>query len=131
VNYVGKPTRVCKLVSAVVKCFLNPLQRTKTYPTKIFLGPIFRTFFPEKGKISGKIPRKIFPLKNVGKKWNFPQKKFQKIVFPRNSTEFSTESDFPWKKMYEKSAPGANPKCVSNHASFVKIYIATNSLASF
>jgi hypothetical protein len=25
------------------------------------LGPIFRTFFP--GKISGKIPRKIFPQK--------------------------------------------------------------------
>jgi hypothetical protein len=34
------------------------------------------------------------------------EKKFRKIVFPRNSTEFTAESDFPWKKMYEKSAPG-------------------------
>jgi hypothetical protein len=41
----------------------------------------------------------------LGKTWNFPQKKFQKIVFPRNSAEFSAESDFPWKKMHEKSAP--------------------------
>jgi hypothetical protein len=38
-------------------------------------------------------------------KWNFPRKMFQKLVFPRNSAEFSAESDFPWKKMYEKSAP--------------------------
>jgi hypothetical protein len=68
------------------------------------LGPIFRTFFP--GKISGKIPRKKFTPKNVGKKWNFPWKKFQKIVFPRNSTEFSAESDFSAEKMYEKLATG-------------------------
>jgi hypothetical protein len=47
-----------------------------------------------------------FPPKDVGKKWNFPRKKFRKIVFPRISAEFSSESDFPWKKMYEKSAPG-------------------------
>jgi hypothetical protein len=65
------------------------------------MGPIFVHFFLR--KISGKIPRKIF-TQNVGKKWNFPRKKFWKIVFPRNSAE----SDFPWKKMYEKSAPGAN-----------------------
>jgi hypothetical protein len=38
----------------------------------------------------------------LGKKWNFPWKKFRKIVFPRNSAEFSAESDFPWKKVYEK-----------------------------
>jgi hypothetical protein len=44
------------------------------------LGPIFRTFFP--GKISGKIPRKIFP-KKCWEKWNFPRKKFRNIVFPR------------------------------------------------
>jgi hypothetical protein len=47
---------------------------------------------------------------------NFPQKcwekiefsaeKVLKIVFPRNSAEFSAESDFPRKKMYEKLAPG-------------------------
>jgi hypothetical protein len=47
-----------------------------------------------------------FSPNNVGKKRNFPQKKFKKIVFPRNSTEFSAESDFPRKKMYQKLAPG-------------------------
>jgi hypothetical protein len=38
------------------------------------------------------------PPKNVGKNWNFPQKKFRKIVFPGNSEENSAESDFLRKK---------------------------------
>jgi hypothetical protein len=72
------------------------------------LGPIFRTFFS--GENFGENSTENFPPKNVGKKkWNFPRKKFRKIIFPRNSTEFSAESDFPRKKMYKKSAPGANP----------------------
>jgi hypothetical protein len=63
---------------------------------KIIRGRFFVHFFPGK----------MFPPKNVGKKWNFPRKKFWKIVFPRNSLEFSAESNFPQRKMYEKSAPG-------------------------
>jgi hypothetical protein len=35
---------------------------------------------------------------------NFPWKKFIKIIFPRNSGEFSSKNNFPWKKMYEKLA---------------------------
>jgi hypothetical protein len=55
------------------------------------------------GKILGKILRKFSP-KNVGENWNFPRKKFQKIVSPRNSEENYAENHFPQKKMYEKSA---------------------------
>jgi hypothetical protein len=51
---------------------------------------------------SGENSAENFPPKNVGKNWNFPRKKFLKIVFPRNSAE----NHFPRKKMYEKSAPG-------------------------
>jgi hypothetical protein len=61
-------------------------------------GRIFVHFF--RGKFRGK-----FSPKNVGRKLNFPRKKFRKIIFPRNSAEFSAESDFPQKKMYKKSAP--------------------------
>jgi hypothetical protein len=35
----------------------------------------------------------------------FHGKSFEKPFFPRNSAEFSAESDFPRKKLYEKSAP--------------------------
>jgi hypothetical protein len=55
-------------------------------------GRFFVHFF--QGKFRGK-----FSPKNVGKKWNFPQKKLRKIVFPRNSAELSAESDFPWKNV--------------------------------
>jgi hypothetical protein len=48
------------------------------------LGPIFRTFFP--GKISGKSPRKISPLQNVGKKLNFSA---EKVLKNRFSKKFS------------------------------------------
>jgi hypothetical protein len=34
----------------------------------------------------------------------FSAEKVLKIVFPKNSTEFSAESDFTRKKMYEKLA---------------------------
>jgi hypothetical protein len=66
-----------------------------------------------------------FSPKNVGKKWNFPRKKFRKIVLPTNSTEFSAE------KMYKKLAAGPNPTSAIYKASVVKIYNATNSLARF
>jgi hypothetical protein len=59
--------------------------------------PIFRTFFP--GKIPRKISRKIFPQK-YWEKIEFSAEKVLKIVNQRNSAE----SDFPRKKMYEKSA---------------------------
>jgi hypothetical protein len=45
--------------------------------------------------------------------------------------EFSAESDFPRKKMFEKSAPGANPTITSYNASVAKIYNATNSITRF
>jgi hypothetical protein len=64
----------------------------------LFLVHFFR------GKFQGKFLGKFSP-KNVEEKWNFPQKKFQKVVFPRNSKENSAESDFPQEKMYKKSAP--------------------------
>jgi hypothetical protein len=41
----------------------------------VILGPIFRTFFP--GKISGKIPRKIFPPQMLGKNGIFRGKSFE------------------------------------------------------
>jgi hypothetical protein len=41
----------------------------------------------------------------LGKNGIFSGKNFEKSFFPRNSTEFSAESDFPWKKMYKKLAP--------------------------
>jgi hypothetical protein len=64
-------------------------------------GLIFCTFF------TGKITRKIFPEKMLGKNGIFRRKRFEKLFFfPRNSTEFSAESDFPLKKMYEKLATG-------------------------
>jgi hypothetical protein len=50
------------------------------------------------GENFGENSAEIFPLKNVGENWNFPQKKFQKIVSPRNSKENSAEI------MYKKSA---------------------------
>jgi hypothetical protein len=71
----------------------DPLFRIGSFIT--FPGADFSYIFP--GKNSGKIPRKILPPKMFGK-WNFLQKKFQKIIFPKNSAEFSAESDFPWKK---------------------------------
>jgi hypothetical protein len=61
------------------------------------LGPIFRTLFP--GEILGNIPRKIFPQKMLGK-MEFSAEKVLK------NRLFSAESDFPRKKMFEKSAPG-------------------------
>jgi hypothetical protein len=42
----------------------------------------------------------------LGKNGIFRGKSFEKSFFPRNSAEFSTESDFPRKKMYEKSRFG-------------------------
>jgi hypothetical protein len=42
--------------------------------------------------------------------------------------EFSAENHFPWKKMYEKLAPGATPTITSYNASAVKIYSATERL---
>jgi hypothetical protein len=42
-------------------------------------GPIFRTFFA--GKIPGKIPRKIFPPKMLGKNGIFRGKRFEKSFF--------------------------------------------------
>jgi hypothetical protein len=72
------------------------------------LGPIFQTFFP--GKIPGKIPRKIPPpqKKTLLEKIRIfcGRKMFRKIIFPTNSTEFSTENHFPRKKMYKKLAAG-------------------------
>jgi hypothetical protein len=58
------------------------------------LGRFFVHFFC--GKFRGK-----FSPKNVGKKLIFRRKSFE-----RNSAEFSAESDFLRKKMYEKLAPG-------------------------
>jgi hypothetical protein len=43
------------------------------------------------------------------------------------SAEFSPK--FSLEKMYEKSAPGANPTIASYNASVVKIYSAVNSMA--
>jgi hypothetical protein len=40
-----------------------------------------------------------FPPKNVGENWNFPRKKLQKIVFPKNSVENSVEITFRGKKL--------------------------------
>jgi hypothetical protein len=51
-----------------------------------------------------------FSPKNVGKKWNFPRKKFRKIVFQRNSTEFSAESDFLRNFFLRKVGPWAQWK---------------------
>jgi hypothetical protein len=62
---------------------------------KITWGRFFVHLFP--GKFRGKFRGKFSP-KNVGKKLNFPRKKFWKIVFSTNSAELSAESDFPCKK---------------------------------
>jgi hypothetical protein len=56
-------------------------------------GRFFVHFYP------GKIPRKIFPQKML-EKMEFSAEKVLK-----NHVEFSMESDFLRKKMYEKSAP--------------------------
>jgi hypothetical protein len=65
-------------------------------------GGFFVHFF--RGKFQGKFRGKFSP-QNVGKQWNFPRKKFQEIIFPRNSTEFSAERDFPQKKNVRKIGP--------------------------
>jgi hypothetical protein len=70
-------------------------------------GPIFRTFFT--GKISGKIPRKIFPPKMLGKNGMYRGKSFEKSVFKIFQ---EIQRNFPRKvifaeKMYEKLAPGS------------------------
>jgi hypothetical protein len=57
----------------------------------------------EQGRFFVHFFRGKFSPKNVGKKCNFPRKKFRKIIFSRNSAEFSVENHFPRKKMYEKS----------------------------
>jgi hypothetical protein len=64
-------------------------------------GQFFVHFFL--GKISGKIPRKIFPQKCWGK-MEFSMEKVLKNRFS-NSAEFSAESDFPWKKNVRKIGP--------------------------
>jgi hypothetical protein len=46
-----------------------------------------------------------FPPKMLGK-FEFSAEKVLKIIFPRNSVEFSAESYFPRKKMNEKLVPG-------------------------
>jgi hypothetical protein len=51
------------------------------------------------GENSGDNSAQNFPPKNVGKSWNFPRKKFQKILFSTNSTEFSAETHFLRKKI--------------------------------
>jgi hypothetical protein len=71
-------------------------------------GPIFRTFFP--GKISGKIPRKIFPQKMLGKNVIFRGKSFEKSFFKEIPRNFPRKGIFRGKgfsaeKMYEKSPP--------------------------
>jgi hypothetical protein len=48
--------------------------------------------------VRGKFCRKFSPKKCWEKMEFSAEKKFRKIVFPRNSTEFTAESDFPWKK---------------------------------
>jgi hypothetical protein len=47
------------------------------------------------------------------KNGNFRGKSFEKLFFPRNSAE----SDFPLKKMYEKSAPASS--CVAPRISVI------------
>jgi hypothetical protein len=66
------------------------------------LGPIFQTFFP--GKISGENSAETFPLKNAGENWNFPLKKFQKIISPRNSEENSAEKNYENRPLVRKGA---------------------------
>jgi hypothetical protein len=56
-------------------------------------------------KLPGENSAKNYPPKNVEKNGIFCGKCFEKFVFPTNSTEFSAESEFPRKKMYEKMAP--------------------------
>jgi hypothetical protein len=66
--------------------FLEKKKESRVRPGAYF-GTLFR------GKFRGKLSPK-----NVGENWNFPQKKFRKIVFPGNSEENSAESDFLRKK---------------------------------
>jgi hypothetical protein len=63
------------------------------------LGPIFRTFFP--GKISGKIPRKIFPQKMLGKIIIFRGKSFEKSFFQKIPRNFPRKITFHGKKCTE------------------------------
>jgi hypothetical protein len=59
-------------------------------PTALeFMGPIFRTFFP------GKIPRKIFPQKMLGKIGIFRKKSFKKLC----TLEGIRTDDLPFLKL--------------------------------
>jgi hypothetical protein len=62
-------------------------------------GSIFRTFYS--GENFGENSAENFPQKMLGKNGIFRGKSFEKSFFQ----EISAESDFPRKKMYEKSAP--------------------------
>jgi hypothetical protein len=57
------------------------------------------------GENLGENSAENFSPKMLGKKWNVPQKKFRKIVFPRNSAEFSAESDYSVEKNARKIGP--------------------------
>jgi hypothetical protein len=66
------------------------------------LGPIFRTFFP--GKFWGKFREKFSP-KNVGKKWNFLQKKLRKIIFYKKFHGIFRGKGFSAEKNVRKIGP--------------------------
>jgi hypothetical protein len=83
---IGEPASLSETTGALhafniplVSVAPDPVDQVPRPRSKPLPGPIFRTFFP--GKISGKIPRKIFPLKC----WE--KIEFWKIIFPRNSAE--------------------------------------------
>jgi hypothetical protein len=63
----------------------------------------FPTFFP------GKIPLKIFSKKMLRKIALFRGKSVEKSFFQQIPRNFPRKITFRGKKMYEKSAPGANP----------------------
>jgi hypothetical protein len=77
----------------------------------VFLGPIFRTFFP--GKIPRKIPRKIFPPKMLGKIAIFRGKSFEKSFFQQIPRNFPRKITFRGKictKNWPLVKQGVGPK---------------------
>jgi hypothetical protein len=64
--------------------------------------PIFRIFFSREN--FGENSEEIYSPKNLGENWNFPQKKFQKIISTRNFEENSAENPFP-RKNVQKMGP--------------------------
>jgi hypothetical protein len=99
-------------------------QRWKTGNT---WGRFFVHFFGGKFRENS---AEIFPLKNVGENWNYLRKSFEKL-FPQ---EIPRKIPFR-KKIYETSAPGANPTVTSYQTPTIALSVpqtvkSTRSLVS-